>query len=91
MSRKHTNYLWLWVMKMVRIHHMGNTGKGILWDSHVGSGTLLWGTDVKERAGLAGFEFQLCHPALELLCVPVSPVCKMKTIIDPTSWGCFVD
>ena len=47
---------------------MGNTGKGILWDSHVGSGTLLWGTDVKERAGLAGFEFQLCHPALELLC-----------------------
>lgn len=30
MSRKHTNYLWLWVMKMVRIHHMGNTGKEIL-------------------------------------------------------------
>lgn len=43
---------------------MGNIGKGIMWGYHVESGYFVVGTDVKERARLAGFESQLCHPAM---------------------------
>lgn len=35
------SYLGLQVLKMLRIQHMGNTVKGIMWDYHVGYGDFI--------------------------------------------------
>ena len=75
MSRKCMNYMRSQVWKLVRTQHIGNLGKGIMWD-YVERGDFIdcGGTDMKERARQV--ESSLCHPAMQLLRASVSPSVK---------------